>query len=304
MTTAARIAADVQTLTFGVEIECNLPSEIFAAHPGLVVGDYHRGAPVPESFLPASPDGAAWKCERDGSLHASRGRVCVELVSPVLKGTAGLQHVVAVVRKLKEMGAKVNTSCGLHVHVGFKSTDLRALQRLTHLFAGFERGVYASTGTKRREEGRYCRPIKEAFRNAKYDCINDLRNDYRVMSRYHGLNLTNLISGTRPTVEFRLFAGTMNPIKVAAYVQMVLGIVQVALSMPRPAKWDGKPAGEKFGGATAGPGERELNRLFRRLGWTKSKFYGRAGIMEGPGIPKLATCIKTLRMLAAKYDRS
>jgi hypothetical protein len=162
--------------------------------------------------------------------------------------------------------------------------------------------MFASTGTKNREQGRYCKPIKEAFRNASFRSTQALRNANRnVADRFHSLNLSNIFTGRVPTVEFRLFSGTLNPIKVAAYVQMVVGVVQVALSMARPARWDGKPAGREYG-TNAGPGERELNRLFRRLGWKDARFYGRAGIMQGEGIPSLGSCMKTLNAMARKYD--
>lgn len=303
---AVRPYVNVESITFGVEIECHLPESVCypdaaSGRAALSVGAYHNGNPVDPTVLPMSPEGKKWRADRDGSLAAGPGRVTVEFVSPVLRGVEGLKHLVAVVRRIKELGGKVNSSCGLHIHVGFPTTDLRAVQRLVHLVAGFEAGMFASTGTKNREQGRFCKPIKESFRGASFRSERAMRGNARVSDRFHSLNLTNILSGRVPTVEFRLFAGTLNAIKVAAYVQMVVGVVQVALSMPRPARWDGKPAGQEFG-RSCGQGERELNRLFRRLGWTKAKFYGRAGIMQGDGIPTLAACIKTLSGMARKYD--
>lgn len=297
----------VESITFGVEIECHLPESVCYPDPAtgraaLSVGAYHAGNPVDASILPTAPDGKKWRADRDGSIQANMGRVAVEFVSPVLRGAEGLKHLVAVVRRIKELGGKVNASCGLHIHVGFPTNDLRAVQRLVHLVAGFEAGMFASTGTKNREQGRYCKPIKEAFRNASFRSTRALRSANRnVADRFHSLNLSNIFTGRVPTVEFRLFSGTLNPIKVAAYVQMVVGVVQVALSMARPARWDGKPAGREYG-TNAGPGERELNRLFRRLGWKDARFYGRAGIMQGEGIPSLGSCMKTLNAMARKYD--
>jgi hypothetical protein len=301
---ADRPYVNVESLTFGVEIECHMPDTILypeGDRRGLVIGSYHNGERVDQSIIPLSPEGKPWRADRDGSIQSDRGRVPVEFVSPVLRGVEGLKHVIAVVRRIKELGGKVNSSCGLHIHIGFPTTDLRSVQRLVHLVAGFEAGMFASTGTKSREQGRYCKPIKESFRGASFRSTATLSRNYNVRDRFHSLNLANIFSGRIPTVEFRLFSGTLNPIKVAAYIQMVVGIAQVALSMPRPARWDGKAAGADFG-QDCGQGERELNRLFRRLGWTRAKFYGRAGIMQGDGIPTLASCIRTLQFMARKYD--
>jgi hypothetical protein len=140
-------------LTFGIEIETHIPRGAFH------VGAYHIGAQVP-----GLPQG--WKAMRDGSIAAPAGREGCEFVSPVLKGEAGIAQVIEVVARLNAMGAKVNASTGFHVHVGWGG-DEAALARLVTLVANFETAIYASTGTKSREQGRWCRGI-QYYGNAVY----------------------------------------------------------------------------------------------------------------------------------------
>jgi hypothetical protein len=73
--------------TWGVEIECFVPQWVIA-ELGIRIGSYHHGYPLPSLF----PQG--WTAERDGSLRTDRrGYLPVEIVSPVLRGRAGIEQV-------------------------------------------------------------------------------------------------------------------------------------------------------------------------------------------------------------------
>lgn len=277
--------------------------------PALRVGERHNGEKVDPALLPTF-EGKAWKAERDGSIVSPNyNRTGIEFVSPVLKGRAGLQHLVEVTKGMKELGARVNASCGFHVHVGFPTNDLRALQRLVHLVAGFESGLFAATGTKSRERSRWCKPIKSDFQGINYRELAANRSGMRrgaVADRYHSLNLENLLGGRQPTVEFRIFAGSLNPAKIAAYVQLCLGLVELALRTKIPSKWNAGPAGKTYG-PEIGQGQREVNRLMVKLGWTdgsNTSSAGRVGFLGGPGtgLPSMANLVKALRDMASKYD--
>ena len=106
------------------------------------------------------------------------------------------------------------------------------------IVAYVEKGLYAITGTKNRERGRYCGGVRK-YGNEKDAKPNLDRN------RYHALNLTNLAHGTKDTVEFRVFSGSLNPVKVIGWIQVCLGLVERALSAKRMPKWNpGKQRGE------------------------------------------------------------
>jgi hypothetical protein len=93
-----------------VEIECFLPQRAIS-DLGVIVGSYHHGHPLPPAFP------AGWTAEHDSGLYTSRqGYVALEIVSPVLRGRAGIEQVKQVAEALKSLGACVNHTAGVHVH--------------------------------------------------------------------------------------------------------------------------------------------------------------------------------------------
>ena len=280
-------------IAFGIEFETTLP-----AHDDTPIGGYHNGVQVP--WLPAG-----WRAERDSSIQTlAPGRKGCEFVSPKLKGYQGLAEVERALDAITERGARVNASCGVHITITWDG-DAMALARLISLIGNHERAIFASTGTRRRERNIYSKKIKTYGNkdDAKRRCEAD---------RYHLLNLTHLAHG-RNRIEFRAFAGTLNKTKVVGYIQMCLGLVELALNTRRCSDWDyAKKPGTKscWDRPGAGEGETELNRLFYRLGWTKGWYKGdlrnkRFGELARDG----QTCdwkpVKSkLLEMARKYDRS
>lgn len=284
-------------LTYGIEIETTVPTDA-----PIRVGGYHSGSPVQQ--IPAF-EGRTWRADRDGSIHYGPGRMGAEFVSPVLRGAAGLDNVAQACEFLRSIGAKVNDSCGLHIHVGLPTHDLRVIQRLVRIVGQFEQALFASTGTRTRERSHYCRSIKTA-RNIEcnWSTKRNLR-DLNVASdndhtcRYRTLNLTNLISGRMPTVEFRVFSPSMNPTKIAAWVQMCLAMVQMAMTETRVKDWNAELTA-KYGGD--GVGERAVNHLFYRIGWTKGECRVAGYGDVGHASYNVDRSKAEIRRLARRYD--
>ncbi len=280
-------------IAFGIELETTIP----ATDP-TPIGGYHNGLPV--SWLPAG-----WKAERDSSIQTlAPNRKGCEFVSPVLHGYEGLQSVLTAVDAITARGGKVNYSTGIHVTVSF-GNDAAALARLISLIGNHERAIYASTGTRRREQNRWAKRIKDYGNKdaAKRQCESD---------RYHLLNLTHLARG-KNRIEIRAFAGSLNKDKIAGYLQLVLGLVELALTSKRCSGWDyAKKPGTKscWDRPGAGEGETELNRLFYRLGWTKGWYKGdlrnkRFGeLSAGEQTCDWKPVKKKLLEMARKYDRA
>lgn len=278
---------DVNEMTFGCEFEVVLPVGVITH-----VGGYHCGTQIPQ--LPRG-----WNAQRDGSIQAGRGRMGVEVVSPILKGAEGLNQLATVLQWLRDNGAKVNRSTGLHVHVGFRGTE-QQMASVVACVANYEKALYASTGTHARETGSYCRPIQED--SAYQRRFRDGASTQNLLDRYRVLNVTPALSGNKPTVEFRVFAGTLNTVKVLSYVRICLGLVERGLTLSRKTKWVAKTPVEtsplyRKGGA----GQTALTRLFYALGWTK----GQAKKVYGDVACPAATIDdgkKELMRLAKKYD--
>jgi hypothetical protein len=265
-------------ITFGIEIECSIPVDHAPA-----VGGYHHGLQIA-----GMPEG--WNAQSDSSIHAARGFRAVEIVSPVLKGANGLYQVKQVVQWLNEIGARVNRSTGLHVHIGFDRQNEAQMKKLVTVVANFEKALYASTGTRAREQGCYCRPV------ANSQAHQEMRLDY--VTRYHVLN----VQTGRPTVEFRAFAGTLSYVKIVAHVRTCLGLVEKSLKIRRMPKWTAKTPVETSPIKRGGEGLTALNRLFYWLGWTKGREQYTFGLVTDAEVPTMDACKDTLVRLARKYD--
>ena len=163
-------------IAFGIEFETTLPNSDTTP-----IGPYHGGYQVP--WLPQG-----WRAERDGSIQpGTMDRKGCEFVSPKLKGAAGLAEVENAIDRINEHGARVNPTCGLHVTIEWNG-DAAALARLISLVGNHERAIFASIGTRRREQTTYTKQIKHYGNkdHSKQRCEAD---------RYYLLNLTHLARG-------------------------------------------------------------------------------------------------------------
>ena len=221
-------------LKFGIEIETvgaskhALASAIARAAGGTVAGY--------DELAVTTPDGRTWRVVRDGSLTSGQNG---EVVSPILTYD-DLPLLQSVVRALRGAGARVDTSCGIHVHVDASRFDAPALVRLVKLVHKQERLIEMSLGIQERRLGRYCRPIDPAFL-ARVDgrevrALSTLQrawyNGSAQPTRYHetryrGVNLNSFF--LRGTVEFRLFEGSLHAGEVKTYVQFALALASKAL---------------------------------------------------------------------------
>lgn len=273
---------DIEQVTFGVEIETTIPRGI------ITVGPHGHGYEI------AIPELAGWKADRDPSIRTTGNHEACEFVSPVFKGSEGLQKCLAGLAAIKQLGAKVNDSCGLHVHVGFDKSNPVEVAKLVTLVANYEKAIYASTGTKKRETGRWCAGLQR-YGTANHATASGRNNRYHVM---------NLATGGKPTVEFRAFAATLNPIKLSAAIMMCVAFVERALRASKTTNWTAKTPKETSPIHRDGEGHTAVTRMFYQLGWTKGRQPHAHGNLKGNGIPTLKRVKKEIVRLAKKYDRS
>lgn len=280
---------EARQLTFGIEIETVAPDELLRNGAGLRIGPRHRGLQVP--YLPAG-----WTAEQDCSIVCSGGGHTCEIVSPILRDAAGLASATEVVGILKNKGHQVNASCGVHVHVGWPSQlPPEALARLVTMVAYLEKGLYAITGTKSRERGSYCRGVR------RYHDRTNARDQIE-RARYHVLNLTNLTNASKRTIEFRVFSGSLNAVKVVGWVQVCLGLVERALNGKRMPRWNPRPP--SGGWKKPGEGQSEVERLLGFLAWGAGYARIHGGKQYGwllDGATQEAVKAE-FRRLAKKYD--
>jgi Putative amidoligase enzyme len=266
-------ATEIQTirnldaLTYGVEIETFGASKVRCAEAirtvvgGTVDHGYGYGG-----VKCVDREGRDWKVVSDGSINTQGTGHGAEIVTPPLRYTADMIDLQEVVRALRACGAKVNSSCGIHVHVGLTSMgrtekeQTRAVKNLANIVHKHQRHINVAVGVSSSRESVWAKPLPTEFVNGirrantldkilahYYDkCGRDTysRNmqSYRYAgqshycdARYSGLNLHNLCyrSGNARTVEFRLFDATLHAGKVRAYVTFCLAMAARAANVSR-----------------------------------------------------------------------
>lgn len=230
---------------FGVEIEfCGITRRdaagvVCAALNGETVNHEAGGY---DKYTIEAPNGTIWTIMRDASIDADELKKC-ELVTPILKGQKDIEVLQNVIRALRKFGAKVNESCGVHVHVSHDEMDMKALRRLCIMWASKENAIYKVLEVASWRENHYCKKTDVDFlswlrkhskvdggalENAWYEGASIYsRNRHYHDSRYHSLNLHSFFQ--HRNVEFRCFNSTLHAGKIKAYVQFCCAMVQHAV---------------------------------------------------------------------------
>ena len=210
--------------------------------------------------------GKTWKLVSDASIHqenkTGRGKYekvylgkdySVEMVSPVLtyEELPKLQEAVCQVR---HAGAKVNGSCGIHIHIDGANHTAKSLRNVLGIMYAKEDLLFKALQV---QESRvhYCKKSRldilteaRAEKNLTMDRLGEIwyrtkdwqphAHQHYDDSRYHALNLHAMFS--KGTVEFRLFNSTLHAGEIKAYVNLCLAISAQAIrqkSTPGSCAW-------------------------------------------------------------------
>jgi len=145
---------------------------------------------------------------------------------------------------IRYCGARVNYSCGLHVHhhlpeVIDKPQVVRSLQHLWWRFHQVMYGVVAPS----RKSNTYCHAPRQADATQFDDCRTYARLCPVVgqVGRFNGLNLTNLANRERMTVEWRLHSGTVDWAKIKPWVLATQRFVEHSVARSCHYKADPMP---------------------------------------------------------------
>ena len=228
---------------YGVEIELvsitrQRASGIIARHFGTT--NWHAAREYGyDAWAARDRKGRVWKCVKDASLNDRNGGC--EVVTPILQ-YEDMEDLQAIIRLLREAGAKADGSCGIHVHVDASKHTIDSLQRLMNFAIGRQDLFYEALAVSERRTERFCRKMnKNLFKAIQQDSerttaslerlwyspVNDgyrygISHDHYNSTRYHGINLHAFF--TKGTVEFRLFNGTTHAGRIKAYVQFCLAM--------------------------------------------------------------------------------
>ena len=258
---------------YGVEIEMTgltryAAAKALAGYFGTEVR--HIGGYVYDIFEVTDTEGKTWKIMRDGSIYTERksGRTythtsdrsySVEMVSPILTYEE-LPKLQEVVRQVRHAGAKVNGSCGMHIHVDGANHTPRSLRNILGIMYAKEDLLFNALQVQSSRVS-YCRKTREDIlvkmrkqRNLTMEKAAQIwygdtdwerhsRQHYD-NSRYHTVNLHAMFS--KGTVEFRLFNSTTHAGEVKACVNLALAISAQAIRQKSTQLGKTASGNEKF----------------------------------------------------------
>ena len=248
---------------FGLELEfTGITREKASKIVGQVVSGRYASQYVGGAYyawIAYDSQGRKWTVERDASVTTQGGEQC-EFVTPKCSYD-DIPVIQEIIRALRKGGAKVNQSCGIHIHVDGSNHDARSLKNLIYTFRAKEDLIFKAVGTQQSRLGRWCRPIDDTLvGNVKKlgkvtnDNLRDTwyntyapwenRGAHYNNSRYHALNLHSM--WYRGTVEFRLFESTLHAGEVRAYINLCLAMSAQAINAKRASAEPYENGNDKF----------------------------------------------------------
>jgi len=229
--------------TFGVEIECFIPTRLverfYSGCQFTATQNYLRSKDVTCHTRQFAGE-THWGIKHDGSLGHMRAAQGVEIVSPILRGEAGLANVRKTATALVEGKFKVNVQCGLHVHMG--AGDLTVLQKrnIVGQFIRYERFFDLILPVSRRST-RYAKSLRSGMappsanpdKAAQHAILKLLECDTpdqftAYAGRMLGDHHARLSFNAHGTLEFRQHSGTINPDKIENWVRLILAFTEGA----------------------------------------------------------------------------
>lgn len=172
---------------------------------------------------------AQWKVTTDLSVTMDgtglyRG---LELVSPILYGDEGLDELQKVYEVLNSCGAKVDKTCGTHVHFDIADFTVQNCKNFLNLFYNYQGVInYLVPPSRRRNE--FCNPLKKAdLVKINQDWISSIRDiAYVICTRYSKVNLQSYVK--YGTIEIRQHGGTLEFDKMEAWIILMYQLLDSA----------------------------------------------------------------------------
>lgn len=247
----------IKTQNYGTEIEMTGITRKQAAYALAKLWGTtpdHVGGVTYDKWTVKDTEGKTWTIMKDASIRTERKmgkdaynwtaskEYSVEMVSPVLTYEE-LPKLQEAVRTVRHAGAKVNDSCGMHIHIDGKNHTPKSLKNILTLMYSKEDLLFKALQVNPNRVS-YCKKTRE-------DVLSKIRNERNLTmerfaqiwygdddwsyhatthydhSRYHALNLHAMFS--KGTVEFRLFNSTLHAGEVKAYVNLALAISAQAI---------------------------------------------------------------------------
>lgn len=196
--------------TFGVELETigiNRDSAINEAS--------NNGLRLEEQGYNHTDSHEIYKFVHDGSLQ---GENAIECVTPVLSSKGGFKSLETLCKVLNNNGARVNKSCGTHVHVGCDGMTDEWYANVFYNYQCLESLIDSFMAESRRGNvSNWCRTLAD-HNLADCNTIDGVRRELS-SDRYHKVN--PCAWARHRTIEFRQHQGTTDYEKISNWVSFV-----------------------------------------------------------------------------------
>ena len=194
--------------TYGVEIEITGTRHLDSNLKAIARALTRAGIPAVAARYGSSdqPEGGNWKVLPDASCGP-------EIVSPPLRGKAGLEEISHVCQVLQDVGAEVSSSCGLHVHHDDADFSVQHMVTISALYAAHQPAINSILPESRRNN-HFCRSLEAHHLDGRWQrrvlVSPDRDSAVQAMqsSRYSAVNWYALFR--HGTVEFRQHDGTVD----------------------------------------------------------------------------------------------
>jgi hypothetical protein len=206
---------DFSKLTFGVEIE-----SYHYTRESLISAGTANGLQVRSEGYNHHDNKSYFKIVSDSSLQGDNTN---EVVSPILKGNKGLNSLKAMCDTLASVDARVNRSCGLHVHIGAENLSDEHYVRIVRNYQKLESVIDSFMPNSRRgNNSRWCHSLQGvdfSHCTTKTDVYNAMYGD-----RYYKVNAVAYLR--HKTIEFRQHSGTVEYEKISNWVKFLAKLVE------------------------------------------------------------------------------
>lgn len=202
-------------LTFGVEIEA-----YNFTRANLIEKCVHKGLSIISSGYTHEDSQHYYKIVSDSSLEGVNSN---EVVSPILKGDDGLNSLKSLCDSLNEIDARVNRSCGLHVHIGAANMSDEHYCRLVRNYQKLEPVIDSFMPLSRRaNNSRWCRSLQ----GIDFSNCTTKRQIAAAMSYDRYFKVNAMSYDRHQTVEFRQHSGSIDYTKISNWILFIAKLVE------------------------------------------------------------------------------
>jgi Putative amidoligase enzyme len=176
---------------------------------------------------------SSWKLVTDVSVTGTGTglRKGLEIVSPPLAMDEMERQMKIITDVLNELGAKVDRTCGVHIHHEIDDLKVNDIKNIFKIYAKHDEIINSIMPKSRRgNEGRqptYCKTVnREDFLTAIDICDSIREIGYATSDRYRTINFNSYLR--YGTIEFRQHSGTTDFEKIMSWIRITQAIVHTA----------------------------------------------------------------------------